>query len=86
MLLPQGSTLSMPPGVEHSFTGVGPALILEVSMPSVLHDNNFADERIQPAGKMLALPAKTTQVLYLKSRTYADIQRSVHVCDVARSQ
>jgi len=36
----------MPPGVGHSFTGIGPALLLEVSMPSILQDNFFENKSI----------------------------------------
>jgi len=46
----QGETLVMPPGVAHSFTGVGAALILEVSMPSVRQDNFFDDRAIGDDG------------------------------------
>lgn len=46
----EGDLLAMPPGVGHSFTGIGPALILEVSMPSLLRDNFFADPRIGERG------------------------------------
>ncbi len=42
----QGDLLVMPPGTGHSFTGIGPALILEVSMPSVPGDSFFEDKRI----------------------------------------
>jgi N-acetylneuraminate synthase len=49
-LMREGDLLVMPPGVGHSFTGVGPALILEVSMPSILQDNFFADKRIGQDG------------------------------------
>lgn len=49
-LLREGDLLPMPPGVGHSFTGVGPALVLEVSMPSILQDNFFADKRIGQDG------------------------------------
>jgi len=45
-----GDVLPMPPGVGHSFTGLGPALILEVSLPSVLRDNFFADRDIGDSG------------------------------------
>jgi hypothetical protein len=40
----------MPPGQGHSFTGVGAALILEVSMPSIRKDSFFADTRIGEGG------------------------------------
>lgn len=49
-ILREGELLVMPPGVGHSFTGVGPALILEVSMPSVRKDSIFADTRIGEHG------------------------------------
>ena len=49
-LMHEGDLLAMPPGVGHSFTGVGPALVLEVSMPSILQDNFFADKRIGQDG------------------------------------
>lgn len=49
-IMREGDLLAMPPGVGHSFTGAGPALILEVSMPSVLKDNFFADENIGEDG------------------------------------
>lgn len=46
----EGDLLTMPPGMGHSFTGLGPALILEVSMPSRLQDNFFTDKRIGQDG------------------------------------
>jgi mannose-6-phosphate isomerase-like protein (cupin superfamily) len=46
----EGDLLAMPPGIGHSFTGVGNALILEVSMPSILKDNFFADKSIGENG------------------------------------
>jgi mannose-6-phosphate isomerase-like protein (cupin superfamily) len=49
-LMKEGDLLVMPPGVGHSFTGVGPALVLEVSMPSILQDNFFTDKRIGQDG------------------------------------
>jgi mannose-6-phosphate isomerase-like protein (cupin superfamily) len=45
-----GDVLAMPSGVGHAFTGIGPALLLEVSLPSVLQDNFFADDRIGDCG------------------------------------
>ena len=42
-----GEVFKMRPGVEHTFAAVGgPALVLEVSLPSIEHDNVFADPRI----------------------------------------
>lgn len=47
----EGDVLVMPPGDAHSFTGLGgPALILEVSMPSISRDNFFADPEIGENG------------------------------------
>lgn len=46
----EGDLLAMPPGVGHSFTGLGSALVLEISMPSILQDNFFADRRIGENG------------------------------------
>ena len=45
-----GDVLPMPPGTGHSFTGVGDALLLEVSMPSVLQDNFFENNAIGDDG------------------------------------
>lgn len=49
-IMREGDLLAMPPGTGHSFTGVGNALILEVSMPSILQDNFFEDRRIGDGG------------------------------------
>lgn len=46
----EGHTLVMPPGKRHAFTGIGPALILEVSMPSTRGDNFFVDHNIGDDG------------------------------------
>jgi len=48
--LAEGEILAMPPGVPHSFTGVGPALLLEASKPCRERDNIFADKRIGDQG------------------------------------
>ena len=46
-----GDTFKMRPGVEHTFTAVGgPALVLEVSLPSIEFDNVFADPHIGRQG------------------------------------
>ena len=42
----QGDRLAMPPGERHTFTGLGNALVLEVSLPSIVKDNYFADKRL----------------------------------------
>jgi hypothetical protein len=40
----------MAPGQHHSFTGVGPALLLEVSMSSRRNDNFFENKAIGDEG------------------------------------
>jgi N-acetylneuraminate synthase len=50
MILEKGAVLPVEPGQYHSFTGVGPALLLELSMPCEIDDNDFADTRI-PIGR-----------------------------------
>jgi len=49
-IMHQGEVLGMPPGTGHSFAGLGPALVLEVSMPSILNDSFFADRNIGDNG------------------------------------
>jgi N-acetylneuraminate synthase len=49
-VLKEGSTLVMPQGTDHSFTGLGPALLLEVSKPCQQHDNIFEDKSIGKNG------------------------------------
>lgn len=46
----EGDVLAVEPGVRHSFTGIGPALLLEVSMPCVIDDNEFSNPAI-PIGR-----------------------------------
>lgn len=41
-----GDVLPIRPGQPHSFTGIGPALMLELSKPCVVADNVFADPAI----------------------------------------
>jgi len=45
-----GDVLPVAPGQLHSFTGVGPALLLELSMPCEVDDNYFEDRRIPIGG------------------------------------
>jgi len=46
-VLQPGDTLAMPPGTKHTFSALnGPALVLEVSLPSIQYDNVFDDKRI----------------------------------------
>lgn len=47
----EGDTLQVAPGVVHTFAAVGgPALVLEVSLPSIPGDNLFEDRRIGKDG------------------------------------
>ena len=49
-IMAEGDTLAMAPGSKHRFTAIGPALVLEVSMPSMLNDNFFDDKDIGEDG------------------------------------
>jgi len=49
-VLRQGDVLVMAPGTSHSFTGRGPALLLESSMPSIPCDSFFEDKNIGKDG------------------------------------
>ena len=46
----EGDVLPVPPGQKHRFTGIGPALLLELSMPCEIDDNRFENPRI-PIGR-----------------------------------
>ena len=48
--LQKGDVLAVPPLTRHQFTGVGPALLLELSKPCLIDDNHFEDPRI-PVGR-----------------------------------
>lgn len=48
--LHEGDTLFIPPWVPHSMTGVGPALILEISTPCLVDDNYFENPHIPIGG------------------------------------
>ena len=41
-----GDVLSVEPIARHQFTGIGPALLLEVSTPCLLEDNHFESGRL----------------------------------------
>jgi len=45
-----GDVLRVETGKPHAFTGKGPALMLEVSKPSIIDDNYFQDTRIPIGG------------------------------------
>jgi mannose-6-phosphate isomerase-like protein (cupin superfamily) len=46
----EGEVLPVQQGKAHSFTGIGPALLLEVSMPCEVDDNYFDDPEIPIGG------------------------------------
>ena len=46
----EGAVLPVPPGKKHCFTGLGPALLLELSKPCEVDDNYFDDIRIPIGG------------------------------------
>jgi len=46
----EGDVLAVPPGEKHSFTGIGPSLLLELSMPCVIEDNYFDNTDIPIGG------------------------------------
>lgn len=48
--LGKGDRLAVPTRVKHSFTGMGPALLLELSQPCLIDDNYFEDTRIPIGG------------------------------------
>ncbi|MSU47100.1 MAG: cupin domain-containing protein [Lacunisphaera sp.] len=50
MVLREGERLPIPAGVLHGFRGLGPALLLELSMPCEIDDNVFEDRRIPIGG------------------------------------
>jgi quercetin dioxygenase-like cupin family protein len=45
-LMKEGDVLPVPPGQRHAFSGQGPALLLELSMPCEIDDNVFTNTRI----------------------------------------
>jgi D-lyxose ketol-isomerase len=45
-----GDVYPVPPGERHSFTGSGPALLLEISKPCVIADNYFSNPDIPIGG------------------------------------
>jgi mannose-6-phosphate isomerase-like protein (cupin superfamily) len=50
LIMDQGDVLPMPTGTRHRFTGIGPALVLEVSMPSIRQDSFFDNKEIADGG------------------------------------
>ena len=49
-VMDEGEVLAMPPGVKHSFTGIGPVLLLEASKPCREHDNIFQNKQVGKDG------------------------------------
>jgi mannose-6-phosphate isomerase-like protein (cupin superfamily) len=49
-VMKEGDVLPVPPGRKHSFTGIGPALLLELSMPCKVTDNYFSNRQIPIGG------------------------------------
>ncbi|MFZ4398068.1 MAG: cupin domain-containing protein [Kiritimatiellia bacterium] len=49
-LMKEGDVLSVATGRKHSFTGIGPALLLEISMPCEVADNYFTNRTIPIGG------------------------------------
>jgi D-lyxose ketol-isomerase len=43
LIMNEGDVLPVAPGRKHSFTGIGPALLLELSMPCEIADNHFTN-------------------------------------------
>lgn len=54
-VMKEGDVLPVPPGRKHSFTGVGPALLLELSMPCEVADNYFSNRQIPIGGNAAPL-------------------------------
>lgn len=46
----EGQVLPVEPGKPHNFTGIGPALLLELSMPCEIEDNYFENHNIPIGG------------------------------------
>ncbi len=44
-IMNEGDVLAVPPGLLHTFVGVGNALILEISTPCLVEDNQFQDPK-----------------------------------------
>jgi len=49
-IMQAGAVLPVDPGKIHSFTGIGPALLLEVSKPCIVEDNYFENTKIPIGG------------------------------------
>lgn len=54
----EGRVLTVEPWKYHSFKGIGPALLLEISMPCAINDNYFKDTRIPIGGNYTPASAR----------------------------
>ena len=54
MELDKGDVLAVSPMTKHNFTGLGPALLLELSQPCIIDDNYFEDTSIPIGGNYKA--------------------------------
>ena len=54
----KGDVLPVSPLNKHSFTGIGPALLLELSQPCQIDDNYFEDTRIPIGGNYQVMDSK----------------------------
>ena len=59
LVMKAGDVLRMDTGQAHAFTGMGPALLLEVSKPCLVDDNYFADRRIPIGGNFQGRDARS---------------------------
>lgn len=48
--LKKGDVLTIPPLAKHSLTGIGPALLMEISQPCIIDDNYFENKNIPIGG------------------------------------
>lgn len=53
LLMKTGDVLRVPVGTPHSFSGIEPSLLLEVSRPSIVNDNYFENRDIPIGGNYL---------------------------------
>lgn len=60
-MLGEGGVLKVPPGRRHRFTGMGPALLLELSMPCKVADNYFTNRLIPIGGGARSLGRRPTR-------------------------
>lgn len=60
LIMNEGDVLPVAPGRKHSFTGIGPALLLELSMPCEIADNYFSNRQIPIGGNAAPVPGVTS--------------------------